>query len=239
MAKTLTSLLGDHALTIRETFKEERQAIFQKLIEKELKEHFQCYADLFDKNRQVIEALVREGMEIPYEIRVAAEVTLSDRLLQEIKGLKEDFSRTMKRGEIERIVEEAREHNFQLRKEESIRILNEMLKEEMEALQRTVIKNRATPTDNIEVQEERVKEVIQVLDLTKRWGFELSREEPQYLMGEILAECIGNLEECWWGDGAQRNMLSSQFVALAEELGFNVEKLSKMLGSSLSADQST
>jgi alpha-amylase/alpha-mannosidase (GH57 family) len=239
MAKTLTSLLGDHVLTIRETFKEERQAIFQKLIEKELKEHCQSYADLFDKNRQVIEALVREGMEIPYEIRVAAEVTLSDRLLREINGLKEDFSRTIKRGEIDRIVEEAREHNFQLRKEESIRILNEILKKEMESLQRTVIKNRAIPTENIEVQEERVKKVIQLLDLTKRWSVELSKEEPQNLMGEILAECIGNLEECWWGDGAQRKTLLPQFVTLAEKLGFNVEKLPKMVGSSISAGQST
>jgi alpha-amylase/alpha-mannosidase (GH57 family) len=239
IAKTLTSLLGDHVYTIRETFKEEKQAIFQRLIEKELKEHFQCYADLFYKNRQIIEALVREGMEIPYEIKVAAEVTLSDRLLQEIKGLRKDFSRTVKRGEIERIVEEAREHNFQLRKEESIRILNEMLKEEMEVLQRTVVRNRATPTENIMVQEERVKKVILLLDLATRWGFELLKEEPQNLMGEILAECIGNLEECWWGDGAQTKTIFPQFVTLADMLGFNVEKLSKMLGSSLSAGQST
>jgi alpha-amylase/alpha-mannosidase (GH57 family) len=239
MAETLTSLLGDHVLTIRETFKEERQGIFQKLIEKELKEHYHSYAELFDKTRQAIEALAREGFEIPYEIRVAAEVTLSDRLLQEIRELKGNFSKTIKRGEIDRIVEEAKEHSFQLRKEESIRILNEMLKEEMESLQRTVIHNRAVPTKKFEVQEERVEKVIQLLDLAKRWGFELPKEEPQNSMGEILAECLGNLEECWWGDGVQRKTLPPQFITLAEKLGFNVEKLSKMVGSSISADQST
>ena len=98
IAKTLTSLFGDRILTIRDTFKGERQAIFQKLIEKELKEHFQSYADLFDKTKEVIEALAREGLEIPYEIRVAAEVTLSDRLLHEVKELKKDFEATVDTG---------------------------------------------------------------------------------------------------------------------------------------------
>ena len=85
---------GDHILTIRDTFKGERQALFQKLIEKELKEHLQSYADLFDETKEVIEALAREGLEIPYEIRVAAEVTLSNRLLNEVKELKRDFKAT-------------------------------------------------------------------------------------------------------------------------------------------------
>ena len=229
MAKTLTSLLGDHVLTIRDTFKEERQAIFQKLIEEELKEHCQSYADLFDKTKEVIEALAREGLEIPYEIRVAAEVTLNSRLLQEVRELKRDFNKTIKRGEIDRIIEEVREHGFQLRKEESIRILNEMLKEEMEALQKAVIENPVTPTENVEVQKERVEKMIKLLDLAGRWGFELSKEEPQNSMGEILTECVGSLEECWWGDGAEGKPLPPQFITLAEKLGFNVEKLSKMV----------
>ena len=91
MAKVLTSLLGIRLFTIQDTFKEERQTIFQKLIQKEFDEHCQIYADLFDRTKQIVEALSREGLEIPYEIRVAAEVTLSDRLFQEIKELKRDF----------------------------------------------------------------------------------------------------------------------------------------------------
>ena len=229
MAQTLTSLLGDHVLTIRDTFKEERQGILQKLIEKELKEHCQCYAELFDKTRQAVETLAKEGLEIPYEIRVAAEVTLSDRLLQEVKELKRDFKATVERRQIDRILEEAREYGFRLRKEESIRILNEMLKGEMEALQRAVIQNPAAPTANVKVQEERVEEMIQLLDLAKRWGFELSKEEPQNSMGEILAECLGSLEECWWENGAEGKPLPPKFAILAEKLGFSIEKLSKIV----------
>jgi len=88
MSKIFTSLLGNQRFTIQDTFKEERQAILRKLIQKEFDEHCQIYADLFDRTKQVVEALSREGLEIPYEIRVAAEVTLSNRLFQEINELK-------------------------------------------------------------------------------------------------------------------------------------------------------
>jgi len=37
--KVLTSFLGNRLFTIQDTFKEERQAIFQKLIQKEFDEH--------------------------------------------------------------------------------------------------------------------------------------------------------------------------------------------------------
>ena len=84
---------------MRDTFKDERQAIFQKLIQKEFEEHCQIYADLFDRTKLAVEALAREGLEIPYEICVAAEVTLSDRLFQEIKELRRDFKGTVERKE--------------------------------------------------------------------------------------------------------------------------------------------
>lgn len=228
-SKALTGLLGDRLFTIRDIFKEERQMIFQKLIQKELEEHMQRYGELFDETGLTIEALAREGLEIPYEIRVAAEVTLSVRLLQEVKELKKDFYKTIHSGKIDRMVEEAREHGFQLRTGESVRTLNGMLEKKMEALQRAVIQNQGALAENVEVQEERVEEMIQLLDLADKWGFELSREEPQDVMGEILGECLGSLEECWWREGAKGKPLPPKIVILAEKLGFNVEKLSKMV----------
>ena len=79
-----------------------------------------------------------------------------------------------------------------------------MLKEEMGALRRAIIQNPAASTENVQVQEERVEEMIQLIDLAEKWGFELSKEEPQDLMGEILAECVGSLEACWWGEWCRK-----------------------------------
>ena len=220
MAKFLTSSLGNCIFTIQDTFKEERQAIFQKLIQKEFDEHCQIYADLFDRTKQVVEALAREGLEIPHEIRVAAEVTLSDRLFREIKELEKDFKEVREKGEIDRVVEEAKEHGYQLRKEKSLPILNEILKKKMMALQ----KNKDS---DLTRQTQQIEEVMTLLDLTERWGFEISRGEAQDLMEEILDECVGGLEKCWWEDGTPKPF-SHQLITLAEKLGFNVEKYLKI-----------
>ncbi len=227
MAKVLTSFLGSGTFTLRDTFKEERQAIFQKLIQKEFEEHCQIYADLFDRTKQAVEALSREGLEIPYEIRVAAEVTLSNRLFQEINELKKDFKKTKERGEIDRIVEEAREHGYHLRKEKSLLVLKEILKEKMIAIQGSRGPNLPHPSEQIE-------EAIALLDSAKKWNFEISLEEAQNSMGHILDECVRDIEKCWWGEGTARPF-PPNLITLAEKLGFNVERFSKITGSNKSA----
>jgi alpha-amylase/alpha-mannosidase (GH57 family) len=222
MANVLTMLLGNQFFTIQDTFKEERQTIFQKLIQKEIDEHCQIYADLFDRTKQVVEALSREGLEIPYEIRVAAEVTLSNRLFQGINQLRRDFKATKEKGEIDRIIEEAKEHGYDLRKVESLSVLNEILMEKMNAIQKS-------KGSDLSWQEEQIEEVMTLLDLTKKWNLEISLEEAQNLMGQILDECFGSLEKCWWENGTPK-LFSPNLITLAEKLGFNVERFSKMIG---------
>jgi len=227
MAKVLTSLLGNRIYTIQDTFKEERQVIFQKLIQKEFDEHCQIYADLFDRTKQAVEALFREGLEIPYEILVAAEITLSHRLFQEINELKKDFKTTKERGEIDRIIEEAKEHGYKLRMEKSLLVLNEILMEKMNLLQES-------KGSDLSHQSEQIEEVMTLLDSAKKWNFEISLEEAQNLMGQILDECVGGLEKCWWENGTPK-LFSPNLITLAEKLGFNVERFSKITGPNISA----
>jgi len=222
MTKVLTSSLGNQFFSIRDTFKEERQTLFQKLIQKEFDEHCQIYADLFDRTRQVVEALAREGLKIPHEIRVAAEITLSSRLFQEINELKKDFKKTKKKGEIDRIIEEAKEHGYRVRREKSLLVLNEILMEKMDLLQES--KGADLPR-----QAEQIEEVMTFLNLTKKWDFEIPLEEAQILMGQILDECVGSLEKGWWENGATQPF-SSNLITLAEKLGFNVERFLKITG---------
>jgi hypothetical protein len=220
MTGVLTSLLGNQTFTIQDTFMEERQTIFQKLIQKEFDEHCQIYADLFDRTRQAVEALAGEGLEIPHEIRVAAEITLSHRLFQEINGLKKDFRKTKERGEIDRIIEEANGQGYLLRKEKSLLVLNEILKEKMRALQ----KGKGS---DLSRQAEQIEELMAFLDLVKKWDFVLPLEEAQNLMKEALDECLGGLEKGWWENGATRPF-PSNLITLAEKLGFNVERFLKI-----------
>jgi hypothetical protein len=173
--------------------------------------------------------LSREGLEIPYEIRVAAEVTLSDRLSQEIKELNRDFKGTIERRKIDEIVEEAREHGYHLRKEKSLLALNKMVMERMNALQKT-------KDSDLSRQAELAEEVLTLLDLSEKWDLEISPEEAQNSMGEILKECVGDLEQCWWENGTPK-LFSPNLITLAEKLGFNVERFSKITGPGISAKQ--
>jgi len=81
-------------------------------------------------------------------------------------------------------------------------------------------------------QSEVAEEIMALLDLAKKWGFEISLAEAQNSMGEILEECVGDLEKCWWENGTPK-LFSPNLITLAEKLGFNVERYSKITGPSI------
>jgi len=222
LKETLTSLLGDRIFTIRDVIKEEREEIFRKFMQKEIGEPSRIYEEIFDRTKPAIEILTREEMEIPYEILVAAEVTLSHRLFQEVKELRRDFGSAIAKGAIDRIVEESTRYGCRLRKEESLFALNEVLREKMESL-------RGTKCSDLPAQEGLIQEIITLLDLSKEWNFDLDQREAQDMMDGILHESLKSLEESWWGEGVQKPF-PSNLIPLAEKLGFNVEKISKATG---------
>jgi len=222
LKETLTSLLGHQIFTIRDILKEEREEIFRKVIQKEIGEPFRSYAEIFDRTRPAIEILAGEGMEIPYEIRAAAEITLSHRLLQEVKELRRDFRSAVAKGVIDRIVEESKRYGCRLRKEESLSVLNGVLREKMESLGRTKY-------SDLPAQEGLIRETITLLDLAKKWDFDLDKWEAQDLMDGILDECVKSLEESWWGNGVQKPF-PPLLITLAGKLDFNIEKISKATG---------
>ncbi len=236
-AKVLTSLLGNRIFTIRDILKEESQAIFQKLIQEELNEHRRVYAELFDKTKQTAEALARESLEIPYEIRVAAEVTLSGRLLYKVENLKRDFKGTMERGEIDKIIGVARRHNYHLKMEEPALILSGLLKERMEILQETMARYQLDSPEEDKLKAEKVEELIRLLVLAERWGFKLQKEEAQNLMYEMLKEYVCTLEKSWWGESVEKPF-PLNLIILAEKLDFNVERFTKMIRPGISTSRS-
>jgi alpha-amylase/alpha-mannosidase (GH57 family) len=220
--KVLTSLLGNRIFTLRDVLREERPAIFQKLIEKDLKEHLRIYAELYERSKQMVEALAREGFEIPYEIRVAAEVTLSDQLLRAVKDLRSDLKEVLRKGDIDQIIDEAKRLGYHLRKEEPLLVLKKILIERMERLR------QPEESRDLKDQEEQIEALILLLDQAEKWSLEISKEEAQDLMDEMLRKYVGGLEESWWGEGREKPF-SFSMISLAEKLDFNVERFSKMV----------
>jgi len=56
-------------------------------------------------------------------------------------------------------------------------------------------------------------------------------------MSQILRECVGDLEKCWWENGTPK-LFSPNLITLADSLGFNVERFSKIASPNNSASQS-
>jgi hypothetical protein len=178
-----------------------------------------------------VEALAREGFEIPYEIRVAAEVTLSDQLLKAVKELRSDLKGALRKGDIDQIIEDAKRLGYHLRKEETVWVFKDMLKQRMERL-------RGLKEDpDLGSQEEQIEALILLLDQVERWGLEIPKEEVQDLMDEMLKEYVLGLEESWWGKGEGRPF-SPRLISLAEKLDFNVERFSKMVSIPVSVSPS-
>jgi hypothetical protein len=229
--------LGDHVLTIRDICKEERQVFLRKLIENEVREHRRCYAELYDNTKETVEALAKEGLEIPYEICVAAEVTLADRLLRKIEDLRRDFEGTVERGEIDRIMGIARQHDYHLRVEKPVLILSGLLKEKMEDLKGMLAQSQSTLPEEAKLKSERVQGVIKLLDLAEKWGFALQKDEAQGLMNEMLKEYMESLEKSWWGESVEKPF-PSNLILLAKKLNFNVERFLKMIAPTISKGRS-
>ena len=85
--------------------------------------------------------------------------------------------------------------------------------------------------------EKRVEEFITFLDRVEKWGFEISKQEAQDLMDEMLKEYVGGLEKSWWGSGSEKPF-PSNLILLAEKLDFNVERFSKMVNPAASTPRS-
>jgi hypothetical protein len=77
-------------------------------------------------------------------------------------------------------------------------------------------------------QEGVLEEMIKLHDRAESWGFQLSKEEVQDRMWEILVEYVWGLEESLWGDAPEKPF-SPNLLLLAEKLGFNMDQFLKMV----------
>jgi alpha-amylase/alpha-mannosidase (GH57 family) len=222
LEEVLAPILGARILTIRDALREGKRDIFQKFLQKEIGDLSKIYDEIYNKAKALIEIITTEGMEIPDNLRSVSEITLSHQLLHEVKKLKTDFGSVLEEGRIDLIIEEAVQFRLRLNKEESLSVLNGLLRERTESLWR-----RKYP--DLSGQERNIQEIIALLDSAKKWGFDLDLWEAQDLMEELLDESLKNLEESSWGYGVPKPF-SNHLIPLAQRLNFNVEKISKATG---------
>lgn len=95
MVQTIAAIqtqFGEHTFNLQQLFGEERQHIMQLLSQNTLHQLNQLYTQIYRENYGVLMAFHRENMEVPRELQVAAEITLSHRTIDVLRRLEQDLS---------------------------------------------------------------------------------------------------------------------------------------------------
>lgn len=86
----MNETFGDHVYNLQTLFTEERHRIMQLLSRDTLQRLDQLYSQVYRNNYGLIKAFQRDGLEVPQELQVAAEVAIRHRVLESLRLLDQE-----------------------------------------------------------------------------------------------------------------------------------------------------
>ncbi|MEB3268427.1 MAG: DUF3536 domain-containing protein, partial [Leptolyngbya sp.] len=138
-AQTMVAIsreFGDRAYNLQDLRAEERHRIMQKLSQGTLQRLDQLYTQVYRDNYGLLRAFHRDGIAVPQELQVAAEVAIGHRALEALRALERDTSDAdvpplqkglSHLGELEAIAHEAQQLNCRLSLPDAPRILEPLV----------------------------------------------------------------------------------------------------------------
>ncbi|NET36475.1 MAG: DUF3536 domain-containing protein [Cyanothece sp. SIO1E1] len=88
----MSEIFGDRSYSLQDLFAEERHRIMRLLSNETLTRLDQLYTQVYRDNYGILMAFQRDHLEVPQELRVAAEIALSHRALVSIRALERETS---------------------------------------------------------------------------------------------------------------------------------------------------
>ena len=213
----MEKLFEDHCYSLHDMLQEEKQRILRMIINKELTVYEERIARAFDDNRETIEAAIREGMIIPPEFKIAAENTLSKRLIDEIEMHGEQTDEMEKRGVAKDILMQAQEFGYALNLDRVAQLLCGMLRNKIHKLRR-------------ESHISEIEQIRKYMEFIHEMNLPCNETEAQNIFYGILKEYFSHsTENIRTGDETAR-LNAQAFINLAQQLNFNAERFIGMLG---------
>ncbi len=127
----MTKIFGDEAFSLQNLFAEERHRIMRLLSQETLNRLDQLYTQTYRENYGVIMAFHRDGLTVPQELQVAAEIALGYRCMMTLRSLEQDITDTQLSWnhilELEAIATEAKHLRCQLNIPEGKQILEQLI----------------------------------------------------------------------------------------------------------------
>jgi len=127
----MTRMMGDEAFNLQNLFAEERHRIMLLLSQETLTRLDQLYSQAYRENYGIIMAFHRDGLEVPLELQVAAEVALGYRCMTTLRSLEQDLTAPQLIGnhlvELEAIATEADHLRCRLNIPEGKQLLEQLI----------------------------------------------------------------------------------------------------------------
>ncbi len=223
----MTQLFGDQTFSLQNLFAEERHRLMRLLSQETLTRLDQLYTQVYRDNYGVLMAFHRDGLSVPQELQVAAEMALGHRCLSVMRSLWEEsdepHSSLNYLAELEAIATEAKHLLARLDLPEGKQILEQLLLRLLWQLMHD--SNPATQEADIQ-RLERLIEAGNSLDL----GLSLCRAQELYfscLHSQIVPQCVQILQtrkgDDSEGNSAQMTLAQlRQLLKLGQKLAVDV-----------------
>jgi alpha-amylase/alpha-mannosidase (GH57 family) len=172
----MTARFGEHTFGVEALLETGRQQLLTELFGDLVAEAGRAYAQLYGRNQRVIEELGRLGLDLPRELRVAAELTFTNGFERAVDRAHAgrgpaDFARALS------VIEQARERGIELDRTVAIPLLSRML-EDVFAAWGLAGPGGGAPQERLSAT---VMTATEVLDLATKLELTLDLHRPQEL----------------------------------------------------------
>jgi len=185
---SISKAFGDEYFNLQDLFAEERHRILHLLSGETLLRLDQLYAQVYRDNYGILASFRRDGLVVPRELQVAAEITLNYRLLAELKRL--ESGEKLPIAELDAVAKEANNIGCNLDRVEAAKILERAILNHLWYLVHDDDSNKSNGKSNGESNGKNdssrgisysVNQIEQVIDLAERLKISLNLERCQEL----------------------------------------------------------
>lgn len=219
----MTQLFGEATFSLQNLFAEERHRIMRLITQETLTRLDQLYTQAYRENYGVVMAFHRDGLEVPQELQVAADIALGYRCMTTLRSLEQDIAEPQLCWnhivELEAIATEAKHLRCRLNISEGKQLLEQLI---VRSLWRLLHDANGSFHADIQLLD-RLIDVGYQLNL----GISLERSQELYfscLHSQILPLCLTTLAD------AEDSNQCRQLLKLGQKLAVDVSPILSKLG---------
>ncbi len=207
--------LGERYYTVHDIFQEEKEQIFQDLLEANREETLNQIAHYFEEAKPLLTAMAAEHLHLPRLYRALAEITLNRRLVQLLRHLQLEPAHLLSSQEISTLIQEAALMGLKLESREGGEILCRILHRLLQELANDCCTSAATTLSDF-------------LSLLKRIPITVELSEAQNAFFALMLEHFPALAARAPRD-PEALQLAQTLVLIAEQLNFSPVRYFRLL----------